>query len=202
MMARLLSTMANAGRLEAPLKVVHSDKPDFTLIHAEGELGVECVEAVPSEHRHIEDIRERLHPDEWNFGQRFEPGEQNFTSEEKHQIASGELLGPPWMPASMRRNWIAAMFHVVADKTKKLRQGNYSRHATNWLLVQDEWPNPLHFYPEGVRDAAGELLVRLGPLLAPPPAFQSIFIACGNQLLCFQKERLYVEAICDLWQDG
>ena len=66
---------------------------------------------------------------------------------------------------------------------------------------EDEWPNALHFYPERVREAAGELLVRLAPLLSPP-AFQSIFIASGNQLLCLQKGRLCVEEICNLWQDG
>ena len=201
MMARLLATMAKAGQLEFPLDLVHGEKPDFTLSLAGFELGAECVEAVPPEHYHIEDIRERLYPGAMNFGQKFEPGEQNFTSDEKHEIASGERAGPPWMPAAMRRNWVASMEYVIAGKTAKLRKGNYAASATNWLLVQDEWPNALHFYPQKVREAAGELLVRLEPFFSLP-AFQSIFIASGNKLLCFQKGQLYVEEICNLWQDG
>lgn len=198
-MARFLATMAHAGRLEFPLELVHGEKPDFTLILAGVDIGAECVEAVPPEHYHIEDIRERLYPDAMNFGQKFEPGETNFTSVQKHEIASGERAGPPWMPDAMRRNWLDSMEYVLAGKTAKLRNGNYCANASTWLLVQDEWPNALHFYPHKVYEAAGELLVRLEPLLSPP-AFQSIFIASGDQLLCFQKGQLYVEEICDLWR--
>lgn len=199
MMARLLATLVKASRLAFPLELVHGEKPDFTLSLAGVELGAECVEAVPPEHYHIEDIRERLYPTAMNFGQKFEPGEQNFTSDEKREIASGVRAGPPWTPTSMRRNWVAAMEFVIAGKTAKLRKGNYSAYATNWLVVQDEWPNALHFYPEKVREAAGELLIRLEPILSPP-AFQSIFIASGNQLLCFRSGQLHIEQICDLWQ--
>ncbi|MCY1555139.1 hypothetical protein D9M68_917720 [compost metagenome] len=103
------------------------------------------------------------------------------------------------MSGSMKRNWIAAMRYVIGEKTAKLRRGNYSSTSSTWLLVQDEWPNPLHFYPEQVRVAAGELLVQIDPLLSQP-AFQAVFIASGDQLLCFQKDRLIVEEVCDLWQ--
>jgi len=199
MMARLLATMARANRLEFPLELAHGEKPDFTLSLAGVELGAECVEAAPPEHGHIADIRERLYPTAMNFGQTFEPRKQNFTLEQKHEIASGVRAGPPWMPASMRRNWVAAMEFAIAGKTAKLRKGNYSANATNWLVVQDEWPNALRFYPEEVREAAGELLIRIEPLLCPP-AFQSIFIASGDQLLCFRSGQLHVEQICDLWQ--
>lgn len=198
MMARFLATAASAGHLDFPLELLHADKPDFLLRFAGVEVGAECVEAVPSEHYHIEDLRERLYPDAMNFGQRFEPGEENFTLEEKHDIASGKLAGPPWMPHTAKRNWISAMEYVVAGKTAKLRKGNYLGNVPTWLLLQDEWPNSLHFYPEQVRAASEELLERLTPLLVPP-AFQAVFIASGNQLLCFKEGQLAIEVLCNLW---
>lgn len=199
MMARFLATMARTSRLSFPLQVVHGEKPDFVLHMANGQVGVECVEAVPPEHYHIEDLRERLYSEAFNFGQRFRPGEVNFTLDEKHAIASGDRAGPPWMPDAAKRNWITAMQFVTAGKTAKLRNGNYSANSSTWLLVQDEWPNALHFYPETVRAAAQELLEALAPLLAPP-AFQAVFIASGNQLLCFHSGRLAVEDVCNLWE--
>jgi hypothetical protein len=198
MMARFLATAASAGRLSFPLHVVHGEKPDFLLRLAGVEVGAECVEAVPPEHYHIEDLREKHYPDAMNFGQQFDPGEENFTLDEKLDIASGKRTGPPWMPETAKRNWIAAMEYVVAGKTAKLRKGNYSANSTTWLLVQDEWPNSLHFYPEQVRAAAKELVERLAPLLAPP-AFQAVFIACGNQLLCLKEGQLAIEEVCNLW---
>jgi hypothetical protein len=201
MMARLLATMARTDRLSFPLQVVHSEKPDFILRMPTGQVGVECVEAVPTEHYEIEVLREKLYPDALNFGQRFQPGKENFTRAEWQAIAKGDLAGPPWMPSAAKKNWIAAIMQwVIAGKTAKLRKGNYSMNSTTWLLVQDEWPNPLHFYPERVRDAGEELLEVLTPLLTPP-AFQAVFIASGDKLLCFQNDCLDVKDVRDLWSD-
>ena len=199
MMARFFATTAGTVRLHFFLDVVHGEKPDFVLRLANVEVGVECVEAVPTEHHHIEDLRERLYPEAMNYGQHFNPGEENFTLAEKHEIASGQLAGSPWMPETAKRNWVAAMEYVVEGKTAKLRRGNYSSNRSTWLLVQDEWPNSLHFYPDQVRTAAAALLQRLAPCLTPP-AFQAIFIACGNQMLCFQDGLLEVSQIQDLWK--
>lgn len=198
-MARFLATKASLGQLRFPIDVVHGEKPDFKIKLAGEEIGAECVEAVPNEHYHIEDIRERHYPEAMNFQQKFSPGEQTFTFDEKHDIASGSYAGPPWMSDEMKRNWIGAMEFFVADKTLKLRNGNYCESGLIWLLVQDEWPNPLHFYPQKIREAAGDLLLRLAPYFAPP-AFAAVFIASGNQLLSFQGGQLVVGQICNLWQ--
>lgn len=198
MMARFLATADRAGRLAFPLEVVHGDRPDFRLRLGVVEIGMECVEAVPGEHYHIEDIRERHYPDAMNIGQRFEPDKQTLSITQKHGIASGQHAGPPWMPETAKRNWIAAMQYVVDCKTTKLRNGNYAANDSMWLLVQDEWPNPLRFDPHRVRAAASQLHELLRPLLERA-AFKAVFIASGDQLLCFGTDRLSVEKICNLW---
>jgi hypothetical protein len=199
MMAHFLATATNANKLDFPLNVKHSDKPDFLLRLAGKEVGVECVEAVPKERYEIELLRQKHYPDAMNSVQRFEPGEENRTCYEKHEIASGSRALRPWMPAAAKRNWITAMEFVVHGKTEKLRKGNYSASISTWLLVRDEWPNSLQFYPEQVREAAAELWQKLAPLFVPP-AFEKVFIESGGQLLCFENGQFAVEQVCDLWK--
>jgi hypothetical protein len=163
MMARFLSTKANAAELDFPLRVSHADGPDFILQLGARQVGVECVEAVPQELYEIEILRENEYPDSMNFGQKFVPGERNFTQEEKHQIASGQLAGPPWMPEAAKRNWVAAMKYCIEGKVRKLRKGNYSSMETMWLLVQDEWPNTIQYHPEHQLAAATQLTAELAP---------------------------------------
>lgn len=198
MMARFLATTSTTGRLTFPLTLVHGEQPDFVLTFANLKTGVECVEAVPEELYQIEVLRENQYPEAMNFGQQFKPGEENFSWDEKHAIASGHQSGPPWMPATAKRNWLSAMEYVVAGKTAKLRNGNYASHGSMWLLVRDEWPNSLQFYPERLREAAAELAPKLAPMLAEP-AFKAIFIDTGGLLLCFEEGRLVVEEVCNLW---
>ena len=198
MMARFLATTARAGRVTFPLDLVHREKPDFLLRFGSAEIGVECVEAVPEELYEIEILREKHYPEAMNFGQMFLPGERAFNWDQKHQIASGNRAGPPWMPKSARRNWIAAMEYFVRRKTEKLREGNYASNTTTWLLIQDEWPTSLGFYPQQLREAAAELACALTPLLSAP-SFQAIFIASNGQLLCFESGQMKVEEIFDLW---
>jgi hypothetical protein len=206
MMARLLATTAKASLLRYPLQLIHGDKhgerPDFVVRFGQEEVGVECVEANHSDHYHIEDIRERLYPEAMNFGQRFEPGKSFLTSDEKHDIASGEASGPPWMSGSMKRNWIAAMEFTIAGKTEKLRKGNYEASRATWLLVHDEWPNPIHFYPEAVRLAAKELHAVLVVPCFVPPAFDQIFLESGKQLFRLDRNGLDAFFIPTLWNNG
>jgi hypothetical protein len=184
--------------LDYPLKVEHQDRPDFLLTLGGVQFGVECTEAVPPEHRHIEDIREKHYPDALNWGQKFRPGQENFTLDEKRAIARGDLSGGPWMPSTAKENWLAAMKYVIAEKTAKLRKGNYAEGVSTWLLVRDEWPNTIQFYPDQVRTAAEVLRSSLTELLSAP-AFQIIYIESANQLLRFQDSYLTIEPVCDLW---
>lgn len=198
MMARLLATVANTSLLRFPIQVTHTERPDFVLRMRNEEVGVECVEANHPENYHIECIRESEYPEAMNFGQRFEPGKLTHTKTQKHEIASGQTAGPPWMPDSMRTNWIAAMEFTVADKLDKLRAGNYIAQRPAWLLIHDEWPNPIRFYPEAIRLAATELHLMLAPHFVPP-TFTEILLASGYQLFKLDRNTHEVLSIPRLW---
>lgn len=197
MMARFLATLAETHKIAFPLNLIHSEKPDFLLVLDGVEVGVECVEAVPKEWYQIEVQREKQYPDAMIFCQRFKPGESPLTRDEKDEIASGRRSGQPWMPKAAKLNWIEAMLYFVGKKTAKLRQGNYSPYNSTWLLVRDEWPNPVRFYPQQAQEAAIELGCRLA--LLAQPAFGAVFIESGNQLFCYEQSGLTTEEIYDLW---
>ena len=181
MMARLLATIAHTPLLKYPLQITHAEQPDFVFDFSESCIGVECVEANHPDNYHIEEIRERMYPESMNFGQQFVAGTKTLTQDEKYEIASGQYAGTAWASGSMQRNWVEGMQFVIDGKTTKLRQGNYLAERPTWLLIHDEWPNPIHFYPDKVREAAAKLHVLIAPLLNPP-AFVHILLASGDQL--------------------
>lgn len=199
-MARFLATAASAGKIAFPLTLMHGDKPDFVLNLAGLEVGVECVEAVPEDWYEIAALQERLFPESMYFGQTFRPGEQVFERREKLDIASGKKLGYPWVGDMPKQQWITAMVYFIAQKTEKLRAGNYSPHKTMWLLIQDEWRVPIHD-PQEIQEAAVECLRRIAHFFEPP-CFHSIFICSRSMLLCFENDQLEVQKINDLWCDG
>jgi hypothetical protein len=192
-MARFLAAVAESDLISYPIEIVQGDKPDFTLYFCGSTVGAECVEAVPQELYEIEALRERLYPDVVNFGHHFTPGKSVFTHQEKHEIARGESTGTVWMPESSRKNWTEALTHFVQQKRTKAVNGNYGSHASLWLLVHDEWPTALRFYPQQVRDAAHAL----APELRTDP-FALVFVATGDQLLCFQSGSVAVRPIPQL----
>ena len=198
MMARFLST--RASEFCFPIEVVHSDVPDFVLKTASAVVGIECVEAVPQELYEIEILREKEYPDSMNFGQKFVPGKRTFSRQERRQIASGELAGPPWMPQGAKRNWVSAMQHFVEGKTAKLRKGNYAAIDTMWLLVQDEWPNSIQYYPDQQVAAANELAMSLAALEESGAAFEHVFICTGSLLLTVSQREVRAQQIRDLWR--
>ena len=199
MMARFLAT--KASDLSFPLRVEHTDGPDFILTSGSNVMGVECVEAVPQELYEIEVLRENEYPDAMNFGQKFRPGERTFTREERRQVASGQLAGSPWMPEGAKRKWIAAMEYFIIGKTAKLNRGNYAAANTMWLLVQDEWPNTIQYYPKQQLDAALRLTHCLARQLNEA-SFETIFIASGSLLLAIRKQELCAQPVQDLWRDA
>ncbi len=200
MMARFLATIAESELVCYPLTIEHRDKPDFALRHQNGEVGVECVEAVPDEWYRIQEIRDRDFPDALNFGQHFRPGKRVrvFTDEERIEVANGSRASYPWVGNMAAKQWTEAMEYFIRSKTDKLRSGNYSEFQNMWLLIQDEWRVPMHS-EEDVRESAEMCLTRISEFLVPP-CFSTIYICCRGWLLSFENGRFTMDPIRDLWQ--
>lgn len=162
MMARFLATIAESELVCYPLTIEHRDKPDFALRHINGEIGVECVEAVPDEWYRIQEIRDENFPDALSYGQHFRPGKhvRVFTDEERIEVANGSRASYPWVGRMAEKQWAEAMEYFIGSKTEKLRSGNYSEFQNMWLLIQDEWRVPMHSEEE-VREGAEMCLPRI-----------------------------------------
>lgn len=198
--ARMLATFAEAGLWQYPLSVDHRDKPDFALNTKQCCIGIECVEAVPEEWYEIQAIRERHFPDKLNFGQIFRAGQRRFTSEEKWAIASGEKKGPPWAGDMAERNWAEAIEYFVAQKTAKLRSGNYAVFSEMWLVVQDEWRVPI-YYPEELNLAVILVTPKLAAWLRAP-AYSRVFVCRSQTVITFTSLGVTFTPVLNLWHDG
>ncbi len=197
MMARLLATLSGSGSLKFPVLLDHRERPDFALQIADRRVGVECVEAVPEQWAEIQTFREENFPDAWISPPMFRPGDKALSRKRQTEIAKGERLGPPWVGQMAQKQWIAAIESFVAQKTKKLRAGNYNEFDENWLLIQDEWPVPLYGRKER-EEAASSCKQKLGELLMSP-AFANIFITNSKWLIHIAPNRVETMSIYDLW---
>lgn len=202
-MARFLITASIQGWIEFPIEVEHRDntgKPDFLLTQPNGTLGIECVEAVPKEWYEIEAIRERKFPNSFNFVNRFNLVGKTYTSKEKESIASGDYAGPPWEGDEPEREWAEAHEHFIAEKVRKVRNGNYEPTKRLWLLVQDEWRVPVSGV--GNRLHAADLLLPRVRKQFTPPSFEEIFVSSSPLLFRFSATEFEVKPLEDPWNDG
>lgn len=199
MAARLLATLASTGALSFPLRLVHREKPDFALHGLTGALGIECVEAIHEEWAQIQAIRERDFPEKPIFLPRLKPGRESLSITERVEFASGERMGCGWGGNSPEIEWAEAIAHVVNEKTKKLRNGNYSEFNRCWLLIQDEWPVPVHSYEDYVEasNRCGELMSKfeLGS------DFERVYAANSRWLVQLVPAPIRVQPVRDLWAD-
>jgi len=181
MAARLLSTMAETDLLSYPLRIQHREKPDFGLFWSGTAVGIECVEAIHEEWAQIQAIRERDFPEALIFLPMLRPGQTKFTIEERLEVARGERAGPPWAGNMAERQWAEAMTHFIGRKTEKLRKGGYADFASNWLLIQDEWPVPLHYEEE--RMEAASLCTELARPCLEGHCFAHVFVGNSRSLI-------------------
>ena len=198
MMARMLATLAHTEALQFPLRIEHREKPDFALHGPAGVVGVECVEATHPEWATIQAIREEDFPDTLIFVPMLRPGERKFSTEERVEIARGDRAGPPWVGNMAERQWATGVAHFVEGKTEKLRKGGYSEFDRVWLLVQDEWPAPVH-YPEEYVEAAS-LCAEAIASCTVAPCFSKILVGNHRWLITLSPGPVSVEPMNDLWR--
>jgi len=198
MVARLMSTLAEADLLSYPLRIRHREKPDFGLYMPGTAVGIECVEAIHEEWAQIQAIRERDFPEALIFLPMLRAGETKLTIEQRLEVARGERAGPPWVGNMAERQWAEAMTHFIGRKTEKLRKGDYSDFESTWLLIQDEWPVPLHYEEE--RMEAASLCTELARPYFEGHCFTHIFVGSSRSLIQLAPGAPRLYEMRDLWR--
>lgn len=160
--AHLLATLSVA-RLAFPLTLTHRDRPDFFLEMSGLEVGIEHTEAVPRNAAAAQAMRERGVGPRVYFPARATPGEPKKASAEIRREIEADVYGNGWEGDAPEREWAKAIAYYVKEKLPKAQAEGFTRDATNWLIVYDNWPVPAADY-----EKASSYLI---PLLADMEAF-------------------------------
>lgn len=138
-----LLAMLPIERLSFPLTLTHTDKPDFVLAMADGDVGIEHTEAVPENVARADFLRAKqgLGLDIY-FTPHAMPGEPRKTAAQLRGEIEADAPGCGWEGDAPEREWAAAMAHYVKEKMPKAAANGFVRYRTNWLIVYDNWPLP------------------------------------------------------------
>lgn len=133
--------------LSYPIKVIHTDRPDFQLQSSNTVIGIEVTEAVSANAASMDKIRES-EPHLWRgsdeepaiyFPHRHILGEEKFTAKYQRQLIIKNQPGEPWCGTGAE-TWAVAISHFATAKIKKTE--GYSKFDQNWLLIYDNWNEP------------------------------------------------------------
>lgn len=198
---RLLSTLAEAGRLTFPLSVSPSDRPDVVLSTGSGQIGIEITEAIPARVAELYAVGEREFPgrslpDEfaWDSLEAVNTAEMRDLWRRNAQSSDG------WLGDAPEQKWASFMGGVVQLKLGKLAKDGFRLFDKNWLTIYDNLPLP-HIH---LADAIGLLESLLVDFWSSRPAFDAVFIEHGQMIARVTKCGSKHFEICNLWgrQDG
>lgn len=134
-------------QLKYPIKVVHTDRPDFQLQSSDTIIGIEITEAVSDNAASMDKLRES-EPHLWRnsdealaiyYPRRPVLGEDKLSAKLQRQLIRDNKPGEPWCGTGAEE-WAAAIAHFAAAKVKKAE--GYARFDQNWLLIYDNWDEP------------------------------------------------------------
>lgn len=187
--AHLLATLP-IERLSFPLTLTHSDKPDFVLAMAGGDIGIEHTEAVPENVARADFLRAKqgLGPDVY-FTPHAMPGEPRKTAVQLRDEIEADAPGCGWGGDSPEREWAAAMAHYVKEKMPKATANGFVRYRTNWLIFYDNWPLPAVNYTRAASYLA-TILQDMGAF----SVFDAIFVH-GDSQMCEFREAPIIHAL-------
>lgn len=194
---RFLSTYAETGLLEYPLKIAKRERPDFLLTLPSRRVGVEITEAVPPDWARADARREKLNLENLVFLHRFRPGEPRRSRGEIDAIARGASRGEGWAGDAPEREWADAMLHFAHDKAATFAKPGYEQFENNWLLIYDNWPLPAVDYPKAASYLAQQIVS-----LRTPLSFDRIFVVCEHSIWQFGDSSCVPSPIRDLWANS
>lgn len=194
--ARLLSTLANAHRLQYPLSVVHRDRPDLLLHMIQRKVGAEITEAVGKQYSDYCALAEREFPDAVLEPAQFRWGSPHRTVEQlRAMLRSSSLTAPAWIGDAPEREWAFFMQDAVNKKLGKLSSEGFAKFDQNWLAIYDNLPKP--------KISIGKALSFLLPLLndswSSTPHFDEIFIEHHQAFIRITKDAVEHLKLHDIW---
>jgi len=193
---RLLAALAHTSQLSFSVSVQHEDRPDFRILTASGEVGLEATTAMSENYAECIVLRDKEFPGALiNMG-RFLWGTRKMTKDEmRAMLESGKLSGPPLRDGKLECNWASYICSCVDAKQLTLTKLEFRRYARNWLVIHDNLPLPSYSLMDGSELLMSMLKIRR----SGPSMFDEIFIEHTDTILCITKNSVTRLPIPDLW---
>lgn len=192
--SRLLATLADTASLRFPLELTTGERPDFVLVRAGDQAGIEATEAIHMDHARIDALRNMKGDTEPRLYQRIRAGEPPKSLAEVQAIARGEVDSPGWDGDSVEQDWAEAMRLVIRRKVERFEQAGFRKFPENWLLIYDNWELPFLDRDEAAQKLSTHLSVN-----SEATPFNRVFIETGNLIFEFQTASCMRLPLKDLW---
>jgi len=137
-------------KLNHPTMVIHRDRPDFLLAAVDGSIGVEVTEAV-SENTVRMDVLRESEPDlsgvlnDENlvyFARKASVDEDKIYPCDLRDMIRANCAGDGWV-GDGAEGWATAIAHFAQIKSETALKSGFERFDQNWLLIYDNWNEPL-----------------------------------------------------------
>jgi hypothetical protein len=178
------------NELNYPVQVVHRDRPDFLLIMATHQVGVEVTEAVSENTASMDKLRES-EPDltdskddeaQFFFSRKAVLGEEKIYAAVLRDMIRANNPGGGWV-GNGAKEWAEALAHVVTSKVEKANKPGFNSFTQNWLLIYDNWDEPARR-----RDLADEYLLHMLREKSTFQTFDRVLVLDGRELASFTVE--------------
>lgn len=194
--ARLLSTLGKAGRVNFPLSVAHRDRPDSFVKFGTTTCGIEITEAISQQYAAYCALAEREFPDVFLEPAHFRWGAPSMTNEEMRTLLrQSQLSSDGWAGDRAEEEWALFILSSVDAKLLKLAHPDFSKFDRNWLAIYDNLPLP--------NIDLSKAIAFLRPLLRDRwrqvPPFDAIFVEHGPVIARITASDAEHLLLHDLW---
>lgn len=137
----LVGMLRFAGHLPVPMpaRVIHSDRPDFKILGADTEIGIQIVEAISQTTAAVECERGRIpNAPQLHWAIKQQPGEMKASAERVRDLVLKNNPGDGY-GGDGTMAWAEAIVHFVHRKIETASKPGFEKLKQTWLLVYDNW---------------------------------------------------------------
>jgi len=136
---QLLTVLADSGAFGYPITLEKRERPDFRLITANRQIGIEHTRSVSENEAHKNALRKKGYgPDTWYISP---VPLKELRKSKKELIVQIEQNDPGdgWEGDSPEIQWAEAMISSAKDKSISAVKAGFQRFEEDWLLIRDQW---------------------------------------------------------------
>jgi hypothetical protein len=202
-MFRFLATFGEMFNLQYPLKVVHTDKPDFRLRTPNKLIGAEVTSSMPEDYARALVLQQRYFPNSHIDLSEFRWGLPRKTSKELCELLrqwQTKLTGMGWVGDEVERDWAQTVSDSIRTKTETLNTEGFKNYMSNWLLIYDNVPQSSLNLDVSVELLRHNILNKLKDISKSWSRFDMVFVETKSSFVVIESEKYSIYKIRNLWR--